>query len=225
LKKILSGIIISLTILIFGLAISIMFLGASAYKSNTLFYIFDYSFSIVPTESMIGDEPDSLHPGDIAIIKDVAFEDVKLGDVIVFQDQISVNGSSTKILIIHRVVEIVGDGSLRTKGDNPLNSVDPHPVTINNYQGSMHSKITFLKPVVDLMINSRSLIFLGLTAVLVILLIWELAHIYRNISDAKKEEIEQKHEEELSAFRALEHEKILQEILKEEKDKNGDLKE
>ncbi|MBN2300658.1 MAG: S26 family signal peptidase [Acholeplasmataceae bacterium] len=219
-KKLISGIIISLTIIIFGLAISIMFLGASAYKSNSLFYIFDYTFSIVPTNSMIGDQPDSLDPGDVAIIRNTSFEDVEIGDVIVYQDSVIISGRTTNILIIHRVVEIQDDGSLRTKGDNPVNTIDPHPVTASTYQGSLHSKITYLKPVVDLMINSRSLIFLGLTAVLVILLIWELAHIYRNISDHKNAELKEKHEQELTKIMEKEKEKIYQEIIDEEKNKN-----
>ncbi len=219
-KKVISGIIISLTMLIFGLAISIMFLGASAYKNNTLFYIFNYSFSIVPTESMIGDAPDSLDPGDVAIIENVPFEDIKVGDVIVFQDRVSINNVPTNILIIHRVIEIQSDGSLRTKGDNPLNTPDPHPVTADSYQGKMISKVTTLKPVVNLMINDKSLIFLALTAVLVILLILELAHMYRNISDHKKEQMKQAHEQELESLKQIEHEKIYQEILNEEKEKN-----
>jgi len=196
-----------------------MFLGASAYKNNELFYIFNYSFSIIPSDSMIGDEPDSLEPGDIAILKRDLYENIELGDVIVYQDQVNINGTPSSILIIHRVIEIKDDGSLVTKGDNPLNTEDPHPVTMNSYQGTLYAKITFMKPIVNLMINSKSVIFLGLTAVLVILLIWELAHIYSTINKAKKTEIAKKFETEIDEIKKQEQQRIYQEILDEEKAK------
>lgn len=218
-KKIISGILVSLTILIFGLSISIMFLGATAYRNNELFYIFDYSFSIVPTDSMIGDQPDSLEPGDIAILQRGNFDNISVGDVVVYQDQVNINGTTESILIIHRVVEIKTDGSLVTKGDNPLNTIDPHPVTNNTYQGKLSSKVTFLKPIVDLMIHSRSLIFLALTAVLVILLIWELAHMYSKIYKPFKKETIDKHEAEIEQIKQKEHDRIYNEILEEEKAK------
>lgn len=218
-KKIFTGIIVSLTILIFGLSISIMFLGASAYKNNELFFILNHSFSIVPTDSMIGDQEDSLNPGDIAILKRGNFENVEVGDVIVYQDNVNINGSLKSILIIHRVIEIRDDGRLVTKGDNPLNATDPHPVTSSTYQGTLTSKITFLKPLVSLMINSRSLIFLALTAVLVILLIWELAHMYSNIYKPIQKEKIDKYEAEIEQIKKQEEARIYKEILEEEKEK------
>jgi len=196
-----------------------MFLGASAYKNNELFFIFNHSFSIVPTDSMIGDQPDSLQPGDVAIMKRGSFEMVEIGDVIVYQDKVNIGDSVQNILIIHRVIDINNDGSLVTKGDNPLNTVDPHPVTSSTYQGTLSFKITFLKPLVNLMIQSRSLIFLALTAVLIILLIWELAHIYSNIyKPINRREIE-KHEAEIAQIKKQEAQRIYQEILEEEKAK------
>lgn len=168
---------------------------------------------------MIGDQPDSLDPGDIAILQRGSFEEIEVGDVIVYQDNVNISGSIKSILIIHRVIEIRSDGSLVTKGDNPLNTVDPHPVTSATYQGTLISKITFLKPLVDLMINSRSLIFLALTAVLVILLIWELAHMYSNIYKPMQKENIEKHEAEIAEIKKQEAQRIYQEILEEEKAK------
>jgi len=220
LKKIISGIMISLTIIISGLSISIMFLGSSAYKNNELVYILNYSFSVVPTESMIGTASDSLNPGDMVIIQNSPFEDVEIGDVIVFQDQVNINGTPSNILIIHRVVDITSNGELVTKGDNPLNQIDPHPVTASTYQGSYYAKVIFMKPIVQLMLSSRSLIFLTLIAVLVILIIWELAHMYKTIAKTKKLQIEKKHEAELEKIISQEHDKIYQEIIIEEKLKN-----
>ena len=73
---------------------------------------------------MIGDQPDSLEPGDIAILQSGNFDQVSIGDVVVYQDQVNISGSIKSILIIHRVVDINSDGSLVTKGDNPINNID-----------------------------------------------------------------------------------------------------
>ncbi|MBU1093101.1 MAG: S26 family signal peptidase [Firmicutes bacterium] len=219
-KKIISGIMISLTIMIAGLSISIMFMGASAYKNNELVYIFDYSFSIIPTESMIGSAYDSLEPGDMVIIQKSSFEDVEIGDVIVFQDTVEIQGTPSNILIIHRVIGINSDGEYITKGDNPSNSIDPHPVTESSYQGSFYAKVTFIKPIVSLMLSSRSLVFLALIAVLIGLMIWELAHMYKTIGEASKQKTMKKNEAELEEFKKIEQAKIYQEIVDEEKLKN-----
>ncbi|MDO9629522.1 MAG: signal peptidase I [Acholeplasmataceae bacterium] len=154
-KKIISVIMTTLAILIFLFALSIMFIGSRAMKENEPLFIFGYSFSIVPTDSMIGDASDSLDVYDIAIIKQSLFADIEIGDVIVFQSEIQ----GVEVLVIHRVVGLHPDGGFETKGDNNA-SVDFNPVTEENYQGSFHGKITFLKPIASLAANSRGLIFL-----------------------------------------------------------------
>ena len=106
-------------------------------------------------------------------------------DVIVFQ---GVNGSGAPILVIHRVIGKTEEG-LITQGDNNDEIDQPDYqdyVTEENFQGIFQSKITFLKPVAQLMTSSKSLIFGGLAIVLTIMLISELIHLVRTYQSEKK---------------------------------------
>ena len=183
-------------------------------RKNEPLYIFGYSFSIVPTDSMIGDEPDSLDVYDIAIIKKTTFDEIEIGDVIVFQSEIQ----GKEVLVIHRVVGIHYEGGFETKGDNNA-SVDVNPVTEDNYQGSFDGKITFLKPLASLAANSRNLIFIGLSVILVVMVITETMHIIKTIKHDKEEKLQKDLEENIESLKALEKEKLYQEILKEEQEK------
>lgn len=174
---------------------------------------------------MVGNQPDSLDPGDMVILKDTPFEDVQIGDVIVFQDQVLISGHTSNILIIHRVVDINDEGALVTKGDNPQNQIDPHPVTKDTYQGSLYAKITFVKPIVNMMLSSRSLIFISLIAVLLILVILELMNMYKTISQGKAQKLRIQHESDLEKMKLEERQKIAEQIKAElqqkQEDKNG----
>ncbi len=220
-KKLISGILIAVTIIFIGVAISIMILGTRAQKNNELFFIFDYSFSVVPTDSMIGDLPDSIDIGDVVIIKRSPFEDIKIGDVIVYQDVVTIGGRARNLLVIHRVVGYHLDGGFETKGDNPANSVDPNPVTLDNFQGEFHSKITFLRPLVNLITNSKNIIFLVLFTVLAILLVLELVKIYKTFNKEKEEKLEEKHQREMAEMKKEQQQKLYKEILEEEKKISG----
>ena len=183
-------------------------------RNNEPLYIFGYSFSIVPTDSMIGDEPDSLDVYDIAIIRDSSFDDIEIGDVIVFQSEIQ----GVDVLVIHRVVGLHYEGGYETKGDNNA-SVDVNPVTAENYQGSFNGKITFLKPLASLAANSRDLIFIGLSVILVVMVVTETMHIIKTVKHDKEEKLKKELDENLESLKALEKEKLYQEILKEEQEK------
>lgn len=214
LKKIISITVTTLAILIFLFSIGIMFIGTAAMRNNEPLYIFGYSFSIVPSESMIGDAPDSLDVYDIAIIKKSSFEDIEIGDVIVFQSEYQ----GIDILVIHRVVGPHLDGGFETQGDNNL-SVDTNPVTEENYQGTMSGKITFLKPIASLAANSRNVIFLILSLVLVVMVITETLHIIKTVKHDKEEKLKLEFDKNLEDLKALEKEKLYQEILREEQEK------
>jgi signal peptidase I len=214
LKKIISIIITTLAILIFLFAIGIMFIGTNAMRKNEPLYIFGYSFSIVPTNSMIGDAPDSLDVYDIAIIKKSSFDQIEIGDVIVFQGEIQ----GIEVLVIHRVVGLHHEGGYETKGDNNI-SVDVKPVTEDNYQGSFHGKITFLKPIARLAANSRDIIFIGLSIILVAMVLTETIHIIKTIKHDKEEKLKKDFDENIENIKALEKQKLYEEILKEEQEK------
>lgn len=96
-----------------------------------------YSFTVGPYSLVVivNEDLNSMYPGyfqgDIFIIKEKPASEIKIGDVIVYRNQIS-----NAPLIIHRVIEIVelsinGETRLffRVKGDNPIeNSVPDNTV-------------------------------------------------------------------------------------------------
>ena len=213
-KKALTGIFSGLAVLIFILSIVLMVLGTMALRRNEPVFIFGRAIAVVPTDSMVGDEPDSLDVDDMVIVKKTTIDQVDIGDVIVFQ---GVNGSGSPILVIHRVVGIEQEGLL-TKGDN--NSSIDQPtyqdyVTEDNFQGIFQSKVTFLKPLAQMMNSSRSLIFGSLAIVLTIMLISEVIHLVRTYEEEKKEAAKKTHEAEIEALREKQKEEILEEIRKE----------
>jgi signal peptidase I len=128
---------------------------------------------------MVGDELDSIDPFDFIIIKNSRYDELQIGAVIVFQDVF--NNEIT--LLVHRIVGIHPDGGSQTKGDNPNFNVDPRPVTEENYLGRYHQKITFLKPIANLAINSRGLLFGIISIVLTMILISEVTHIIKVFKD------------------------------------------
>ncbi|HPG43084.1 MAG TPA: hypothetical protein PLJ98_04665 [Acholeplasmataceae bacterium] len=206
-KKIISITLTTLAILIFVISIGIMMIGTRAIQQNEPLFIFNYSFSIIPTDSMVGDRPDSLDVWDIAIIKRVEFSEVDVDDVIVFQSDI--NGQP--ILIIHR---IVGDhflGGYETKGDHNA-SVDQDPVTEENFKAVYVNKITFLKPIAQLAANQKNLIFGVLSLVLVGMVISEVIHIIKTTKQQQMDKLKKEQEEELKS-------KLYEEILEEERKK------
>jgi signal peptidase I len=215
-KKTITIVITSVALLILLFSIVIMFMGSRAIQKNEPLYVFGYSFTVVaPTGSMIGDQPDSLDNYDIAIIRQGEFEEVEIGMVIVFQTNL---GANDQILVIHRVVGIHPEGGFETKGDNNP-SVDQNPVTEENFQGIYVSKITFLRPISQLAANGKNVIFLVLIIVLAALLISEIINIIKHVNDSKTEEMVKQTEAEIDALKALEKEKIYQEILNEEQEK------
>ncbi len=209
-KKIVTGILTGIATLIFILSIGIMFIGTRAIQRNEPLFIFGYSFSIVPTDSMIGDQEDSIDPYDIAIIRKASFDEINIGDVIVFQGEIG----GTPALIIHRVVGIHPEGGFETKGDNPLNSVDPDPVTEDNFKAIYQSKITFLKPIAELATGSRSIIFGSLITVLLVMVILEVMSLIKTIKKEQENKLREQMKEEIK-------EKLYQEVLEEEKKKQA----
>jgi len=201
-----------------------MFIGTRAIQNNEPLYIFGYSFSIVPTDSMKGSENDSLDPFDIAIIKKMTYEDIQIGDVVVFQG----NVQGAQGLVIHRIIDYVEGSGFKTKGDF-YNDVDQdigaQPfVTEENYQGTFTSKITFLKPLASVAASSRNLVFAVLTLLLIVMIVWEGSHLIKTYKTEKEETLKMEHEAKIAELKELNKEKLYQEILEEEKAKLSDSK-
>lgn len=213
-KKTLTGIFSGLAILIFILSIGLMISGTIALRRNEPVFVFGRAVAVVPTDSMVGNEPDSLDVNDMVIIRKATIDEVEIGDVIVFQ---GVNGSGNPILVIHRVVDIQDEGII-TKGDNNSSIDQPSYqdyVSNDNFQGIFQTKITFLKPLSQMMSSSKSLIFGGLAVVLTIMLISEVIHLVRTYQDEKNEAIKKRHEEEIEALKEKQKQEIREEILRD----------
>ncbi|QWB95561.1 S26 family signal peptidase [Mycoplasmatota bacterium] len=184
-------------------------------KNGEPVYFFNYALGVVPTDSMVGDQEDSLDVNDMYLMKDVSIENIDIGDVIVYQGQTS-NGS--KILIVHRVVDQVNEGFI-TQGDNESQTDQSgiqDYITADNLVGKFSMKITFLKPISALIQSSVSFIFLGLIVVIFALLVFEIKDIMKHVQEKQKQTLEEEHEKELLTLK----EKMKQEILEEiDKDK------
>ncbi len=215
-KKVITGFFTTLAILIFISSIFLMISGTIALRRNQPVFIFNRALAVVPTDSMVGDNIDSLDVNDMVFIKKTTIDDIKINDVIVFQ---GVNGSGGHILVIHRVVGIEDEGII-TKGDN--NSQVDQPtyqeyVTEINFQGIYQSKITFLKPIANIMTSSKGIIFGGLAIVLTVMLISEIIHLVRTYQEDQQEAAKKRHEEELLALKEAKRKEILKEIEEESK--------
>jgi signal peptidase I len=217
-KKTLAGIFSGLAILIFILSIILMVSGTIALRRNEPVFIFGRALAVVPTDSMVGNQSDSLDVNDMVIVSKATVDDVKLNDVIVFQ---GVDGSGSPILVIHRVVGFEDEGIV-TKGDNNSSTDQPTYqayVTEENFQGIFQTKITFLKPISQMMSSSRSLIFGGLAIVLTVMLISEVIHLVRTYQEEKNEALKKEHEAEIEALKEKQKQALLEEIKKEEQSK------
>jgi len=207
LKKTISLVLTSLAILIFVISIVVMLVGTRAIRQNEPLFIGGYSFSIVPTDSMVGDNPDSLDPWDIAIIRQASFNEIEIGDVIVFQSEIN----NRPILIIHRVVGLHPEGGYETQGDHNA-SVDLNPVTEANFKAIYTGKITFLKPIARLAAVQKNLIFGILSVLLLGMVVSETIHIIKVMKKAQEEKLKKENEEKIK-------EALYQEVLEEELNK------
>jgi signal peptidase I len=218
-KKALTGIFTALAILIFVASIFLMISGTIALRRNEPVYIFGKALAVVPTNSMVGAQEDSLDINDMVLIKKANIDEVELNDVIVFQ---GTNNSGVPILVIHRVIGFESEG-LVTKGDNNISQDQPQYqdyVTEDNFEGIYQSKITFLKPVAGLMTSSKGLIFGGLAVVLTIMLISEIIHLVNTYQEDKQLALKKAHEKELEALREEKKKEILQEIINEKKNQD-----
>lgn len=133
-KKIFNYSLTVVAILIFMLSLYIIIFGTIAKKNNTLLDFFGYSSPAVLTGSMAGDNPDSFEAGAFLITKKVNYEDLIVGDIIVYQGDDK--------LIVHRITKINNDGSLETKGD-ANKDVDKIPVTESTYQAKVINSFSF----------------------------------------------------------------------------------
>jgi signal peptidase len=130
-----SGILGALILFLIGCQITMIVTAKDNYNVPSLF---GYSFLRVETNSMEGDNSDSLKQGTGIIIKKYATSDVKMGDVITFQDEkVSAGYTPTHTRVTHRVekVETATDGTYvyYCTGDNVASSMNAHNIVEDKY--------------------------------------------------------------------------------------------
>ena len=114
-------------IIIVAVCVAVIWIGLTAYfGAENPFYVVS-SGSMYPELAMY----------DIIVISGhISFDDVKIGDIIVFDKP-----QGRDKVIVHRVVAIVDDDplTLRTKGDNNQNSMvgTDYPITEEEYKGTV----------------------------------------------------------------------------------------
>ena len=134
-------------ILVTVMGVAVIWFGIRfAFGSNNPFYV-------VASESMLP----KLKVGDLLIVKHdyvgfTAFNDLKIGDIIVFKTP-GVTSDGQHKIIVHRVAQIVNDNDgnriIRTKGDANPSSIPflDYPIREKNYIG----KVVYIIPHIGLL--------------------------------------------------------------------------
>lgn len=185
--------------LLFIFTILIIIIGTIAIKNNRLVKVFGYSYSIVATESMVP----TIKRGAIIIVKEKNFDNVQVGDVVVYKSE------QYQIYIVHRVIEINDDGQLITQGDNN-SSPDTELVSAEKFHGVVVNNFNFLN-LGQLVLKDRNLIFMFVILIFIIMIVSEIINIIKNV----KKDTEEKLKDKLNEEKALEYERTKEEIRKE----------
>lgn len=195
-----------LVIAIFSLCILFMVVNLVVQRNHKLMYIFGYSYSVVPTQSM---EP-VIERDDVVLIKNKSYGDVHVdpedGDIIVYYN------SELKIFVIHRAIAYFPDGSIQTKGDNNAASDTIH-VTEELYRGtaSAWGECLGLGKLVN---NGRNILFAVVVFALCFFMISEIVDVVKAIINKAKEQAK-KDQELTEEEMEKERERLRQEVMKE----------
>ena len=212
-KSLAKSITTIISIILFALCMVLVYKSIKAHRENKLMYIFNHSYSVVPTPSM---EP-VIMTNDIIIVKDVSFSEIKVDDIIVYFSE------TEGLFIVHRVIGIYPDGSLHTKGDNNL-ADDKDPSPTDSYTGVSEDlylgkvvKITHFLGLGYLLVNIRSLLLVIVVIIFVVFLVLEILKVVKTVKNKNEETPQENKSEDIEAMR----EKLRQEVLKElEKEKD-----
>lgn len=96
--------------------------------------IFSVTPLVVVSESMEGTQDGRIDKGDLIFVKDIEYDELKIGDVITFRAN---NGD----LVTHRIIRVDDEGNFVTKGDNPLNDEDKPSLTEDRFIGIVTGRI------------------------------------------------------------------------------------
>ncbi|MCH3910055.1 MAG: hypothetical protein LKF75_00545 [Bacilli bacterium] len=144
-KKIISRIFtVVLSVLIVFLLFCQVMMTISSKNNYGVSSIFGYSFLRVSTDSMVGDNPDSLPVGTGIVIKKENLSDVQINDVITFYDVETAYATPTNAVVTHRVggIDTDADGNpiFYCYGDNKNTSYWGDSATAHEPYNIVHSE-------------------------------------------------------------------------------------
>jgi signal peptidase I len=180
------------------LIITILFLGITIYKkiNNKDLSIFGYSFSIVLTSSMDATlntdnnnviEQPIIKKGDFIITKNIDLNDVKVGDVILYNTTLQNNLNLGITKIIHKVIAVNYDENsnkyLTTKGTaNELADTEK----VKNVSGIFIYTNSFLGKVFSFLMNPINLVFLLIIIIGLNISIKQINNIIKTVNSKPK---------------------------------------
>lgn len=184
-KKILSVISTSLTIVLVGIMVVVFVNKLSGNTPN----VFGYSFYRIATDSMTP----SLEVGDIILSKKVSdYSSLEVDDVITYNCE---KGKLAGMSITHRIIEVNeedGKYSFLTQGTKQGATVDEYPVLEHQIEAKMVCKIPLLGSLVTLLLKPYVFLIIIVVPLCVCLIIEvrKLIVIYKT----KEEEVEDEEE-------------------------------
>ena len=188
---------------LFSLTIIFMIVNLVAQRNNKLVYLFGYSYSVVPTESMVP----TIKRDDVVLIQKCNYDDIHAdpedGDIIVFYN------NELGIFVIHRAIGHFPDGSLIVKGDNN-GSADTIHVTKELYRGTA-KKWGECLGLGKLVNNGRNIIFAVVIFLLCFFMVSEIINAVKSM--LKKTEAKAKENDDIDIEK--EKERLRQEVMKE----------
>jgi len=201
LKKIYQIVLATIVAILFVLTLYVLIAGTVALKNKEMIDLFGYTYSIVPTKSM---EPE-INVGDSVIAKKVDFEELEIGDDIIYHYV----KEDVDIFIVHRIIRRE-DGGFKTQGINNAYE-DDGIVTEDNYV----AKVVWTGNVAnmgELVLNNRDLIFLILTVVLILMIINGVFDILKILEEKRKIDREEEKQKLQDDFRAKLRKEIEEEL-------------
>lgn len=211
-SKIVSGVIMAICIIL-CFYVSVEVIVANNQKRPPSF--FSLSLSYVPTNSM----EDTIKPGDYVLFSKASFDDVEVGDIIVYRSD---EGSMEGNFIIHRVVEKNND-YLTTKGDNnPI--ADSEQITKAQVYGKFICVIGFMNTFSAVNRNVLFAVLIGIVFIMVILQGVSIYYKYQH--DKMLENNKNKDAVDEETFNKLKNEIIEEELekIRKQNDSNNNLK-
>ena len=182
-KKIFKGIgrAIGIAFIVIEVVI-ILFLVVSKIQGNTP-TIFGYQMYFIQTSSM----SPNLEPGDVIVSKKYNGGELKAGEkdgsVVTYLGDIEeIPGDSN--LITHRVIEIVDENTVITKGDNPINDPDA-PISKDDIKAVMVYKTVIIDKIYSV-INTTWGFWLFVFAPIAALIISEIVSLVKELKKAKE---------------------------------------